>query len=72
MFARLGMWRQSWVFGAWGEASLEIHGLVQGLAKARMAILDWQPGFHGLVKISKAKLASFVYWVGRQQQGRAK
>ena len=55
-----------WVFGPWGEASLEIHGLVQRLAKARLAILDQQPGPRGPAKTSEAKLASLVSWIRRQ------
>ena len=55
-----------WVFGAWGEASGEIHGLVQRLAKSRLAILDTQPGPRGRAVSSEAKLASLVSWVRRQ------
>ena len=55
-----------WVFGAWGEASLEIHSLVQRLAKARLAILYQQPGPRGPAKTREAKLASLVSWVRRQ------
>ena len=55
-----------WVFGPWGEASLEIHGLVQRLAKARLTILDQQPGPRGPAKTSEAKLASLVSWIRRQ------
>ena len=34
---------QGWVFGAWGEASEDVHALVQRLAKARLERLDTLP-----------------------------
>ena len=55
-----------WVFGAWGEASLEVHGLVQRLAKARLEIMDQQPGPRGPARGREAQLASLVSWVRRQ------
>ena len=33
-----------WVFGAWGEASEEVHGLVERVALARYNVLDPLPG----------------------------
>ena len=55
-----------WVFGPWGEASLEIHSLVQRLARARVDILDQLPGKRGSAKTREAQLSSLVSWVRRQ------
>ena len=48
------------------EASLEVHGLVQRLAKARLEIMDQQPGPRGPARGREAQLASLVSWVRRQ------
>ena len=50
------------MFGLWGEASLEIHRL----AKARVDILDQQPGRRGPAKTREAQHASLVSWIRRQ------
>ena len=60
--ARQGKWGDTWR----GEASGEIHGLVQRLAKSRLAILDQQPGPRGPVMSREAKLATLVSWIRRQ------
>ena len=54
------------VCGAWGEASQEIHGLVIRLDRARLEILDQQPGRRGPAKSKEAKRAALVSWVRRQ------
>ena len=55
-----------WVFGPWGEASLEVHGLVQRVARARVDVLDQQPGRRGSAKTREVQLSSLVSWVRRQ------
>ena len=57
---------KGWVFGAWGEASEEVHGLVQRVALARYEILDQLPGRQGVPKSREAGLAVLVSWVRRQ------
>ena len=57
---------KGWVFGAWGEASEEVHGLVQRVALARYEILDQLPGRQGVPKSREAEMAVLVSWVRRQ------
>ena len=45
------------VFEAWGEASEEVHGLVQRVALARYEILDKLPDRQGVPKSREAGLA---------------
>ena len=57
-----------WVFGAWGEASEEVHSLVQRLAKARLDLLDTIPAPRGRPMSRTAKKAarlwgSLCYWM---------
>ena len=55
-----------WVFGAWGEASEDIHALVQRLAKARLERLDTLPTVRRRQVSRAALLASLVGDVRRQ------
>ena len=57
---------RGWVFGAWGEASEEVHSLVQKVAKSRLELQDQQPGRRGPAKSREARLAGLVSWVRRQ------
>ena len=53
--------RPLWVFGAWGEASEEVRGLVQRLANSRLEVADMQPGNRGK---ARTKLrASRIDWL---------
>ena len=68
---------RGWVFGGWGEASNSVHGLVQRLAKARLAVAPTQAGRPGPPKSREAELASLVGYLRRslsftavQQQAR--
>ena len=45
------------MFEAWGEASEEVHGLVQRVALARYEILDKLPDRQGVPKSREAGLA---------------
>ena len=52
---------RGWVFGAWGEASEEVRGLVQRLANSRLEVADMQPGNRGK---ARTKLrASRIDWL---------
>ena len=57
---------RGWVFGAWGECSLEVHSWVQKIANARLEVADTQPGRQGPVKAKAAQLAGLVGFVRRQ------
>ena len=60
-----------WVFGAWGEASEEVHALVQRVAKARLERLDTLPTVRRRQVSRAAMLASLVGDVRRQLSLRA-
>ena len=60
-----------WVFGAWGEASEEVHSLVQRLAKARLERQDTLPAARVRRKSREAELASLVGDIRRQLSFRA-
>ena len=60
-----------WVFGAWGEASEEVHALVQRVAKARLERLDTLPTVRRRQVSRAALLASLVGDVRRQLSLRA-
>ena len=55
-----------WCFGAWGEASSEVHELVQRLATSRLEIVDQQPDTYGPPKSRAAQLAGLVGYVRRR------
>ena len=55
-----------WVFGAWGEASEDVHSLVQRLAKARVERLDTLPTVRRRQVSRAALLAALVGDVRRQ------
>ena len=56
---------RGWCFGAWGEASGEVHGLVQRLAKSKLEVAPTEPGRRGAVRSREAQLASLVASVRR-------
>ena len=55
-----------WCFGSWGEASEDVHLLVQRIAKSRLLIGEMQPGRRGPPKSDVAQLAALVSYVRRQ------
>ena len=55
-----------WCFGSWGEASEDVHALVQRIAKSRLLIGEMQPGRRGPPKSDVAQLAALVSYVRRQ------
>ena len=55
-----------WVFGAWGEASEDVHALVQRLAKARLERLDTLPTVRRR-QVSRAALLSALVGDVRRQ-----
>ena len=57
---------QGWCFGAWGEASREVHELVQRLATSRLEIADQQPDTYGPPKSRAAQLAGLFGYVRRR------
>ena len=57
---------QGWVFGAWGEASEDVHALVQRLAKARLERLDTLPTVRIRQVSRTAMLSALVGDVRRQ------
>ena len=57
---------RGWVFGSWGEASEEVHGLVQRIASSRLEVAETQPGRRGPSKSRAAELANYVSYVRRQ------
>ena len=57
---------QGWVFGAWGEASEDVHALVQRLAKARLERLDTLPTVRRRQVSRTAMLSALVGDVRRQ------
>ena len=56
---------RGWCFGAWGEASQEVHGLVQLLAKKKLQVAPTEPGRRGPARSREAQLASLVASVRR-------
>ena len=60
------MLKNGWVFGAWGEASEDIHALVRRLAKARLERLDTLPTVRRRQVSRAALLASLMGDVRRQ------
>lgn len=55
-----------WCFGACGEASSDIHSLVQRISRSRQEVVDLQHGRRGAPKSRVAELASHVGYVRRQ------
>ena len=56
-----------WVFGAWGEASEDVHTLVHKISEARVEVEQTLPGQqqHGPVRARDARMASVVGFVRR-------
>ena len=54
-----------WCFGAWGEASTAVHGLVQRLAEARVEVADTQPAYQQQGRSRTAEKAGLVAYVRR-------
>ena len=57
---------KSWVFGAFGECSEEVHQLVQRLAKAKVAKADTEPGHRATSKSKEAQLSAEVAFLRRR------
>ena len=57
---------RGWCFGAWGEASEDVHHLVQRLADARLLVADLQPGRRRPQKSKEAERAALVGYIRRQ------
>ena len=57
---------KGWCFGAWSEASEEVHELVQRVAVARLEIANLQPEHRQVVKSREAELSGLVSFVRRQ------
>ena len=57
---------RGWVFGAWSEASNEVHSMVQRVAEARMEVADLQPGVRGAPRSKTVQLAQLVGHVRRK------
>ena len=57
---------RGWVFGAWGEASTDVHELVQRITQARVEVASLQPHSQGRAKSREAQLASLVGYVRRR------
>ena len=57
---------RGWCFGAWGEASTEVHELVQRVAEARLEVADLQPEPQGIPMSRAAQLAGLVGYVRRR------
>ena len=55
-----------WVFGAYGEASEDVHLLVQRIANSRLDLLDALPGRRGRRRSRAAQLSALVADVRRQ------
>ena len=56
---------RGWCFGAFGEASLEVHSLVQRVAESRLQVAETQPFHRGHRKSREAEKASLVAYVRR-------
>ena len=52
-----------WCFGSWGEASEDVHPLVQLIAKSMLLIGEMRPGRRGPPKSDVAQLAALVSYV---------
>merc|ERR550519_3108886 len=57
---------RGWVFGAWGEASEEVHTLVQKLADAKVGTAGTQPSQCLLFKSRAAQMACEVGFLRRR------
>ena len=57
---------RGWVFGAWGESSEEVHGMVQRLAEAKVTRAATLPGHHPLFQSRAAQLSSQVAYMRRK------
>ena len=57
---------RGWCFGAWGEASEDVHHLVQRLADARLLVADLQPGRRKPQQSREAERAALVGHIRRQ------
>ena len=51
---------KGWCFGAWGEASEEVHSLVQRLATSRAEVADTLPHQRGTLKSLETEKAGLV------------
>ena len=54
---------RGWCFGAWGEASIKVHSLVQRLADARLEVADTLASRKGTVKSRAAERAGLVAYL---------
>ena len=57
---------QGWVFGAWGEASEDVHALVQRIAKSRLELAGTLPGRRVRQRSRAAELSALVTDVRQQ------
>ena len=57
---------RGWCFGAWGEASEDVHHLVQRLADGRLLVADLQPGRRRPQRSKEAERAALVGQIRRQ------
>ena len=57
---------RGWCFGAWSEASREVHEMVQRVALGRLQVAEVQPGRRGPLKTKEAELAGLVGYVRRR------
>ena len=57
---------RGWCFGSWGEASEEVHALVQRIASSRLLVAGMQPGRRGPPRSQAAELAALVSFARRQ------
>ena len=48
---------RGWCFGAFGEASMEVHSLVQRMAESRLQMAETQPFHSGQRRVRKSLLA---------------
>ena len=56
---------RGWCFGAFGEASTEVHSLVERLAEARLNVAETQPHHRGPIRSRAAEKAGLVAYVRR-------
>ena len=56
---------RGWCFGAWGEASTEVHGLVQRIAEERLNLKDTLPNQRRMARTREAERAGLVAYVRR-------
>ena len=57
---------RGWCFWAWGEASEDVHHLVQRLADGRLLVADLQPGRRRPQRSKEAERAALVGQIRRQ------